>query len=967
MRRSLIEQWFPAATVGAESLRERGSTKAYPVVNVLHVWWARRPLIASRAAVVASILPAWPTAGTDGDLLADLEDEFPGGEEQYHAWFLGFLGIHGDPVVGRRRITAARETGERLEDGGYGYERAFTVSPSQADIERFQRLAQLRAPTDDPPSVLDPFSGGGSIPFEAARYGCATIANELNPVAAAILQGTIALPAQLGSGFASEIERWGGRWAEEVEQTLLPYFPRGDGEESIAAFIWAHTVPCPTTGRPTPLVPDFWLSRGAGRDVALRLEPDSSGGLWQEVVEGAAAREIGPRSTYGRGAATSIWTGDPFGGDYIREQAGKGLMGDMLLAVCVTRRGERGRSFRVPSIEDLAAVDAAREEVNRLLPRWEVDGIAPTEPIDSISNYDRGHRMYGINRWVDFFSSRQLLSIVTSAQVLDSVVAEATGELGEERAKALRLYLAFALDKGIDYNSRQASWSATRTAVRNTFDKHNFAFKWAFAEFDGARALIPWVVKNAVTNQRKLYELVSQEASLLQPRRTASARVILGSATSIDLPDRSVDAVVTDPPYYDNVMYAECSDFFYVWLRRTLGQAWPELTARALSDKQNEAVANKALFKDLAGSDRRGAHGLKTASDLADEHYEHLLTQAFSEAHRILKDDGVLTVMFTHKRVDAWDTLGQSLLEAGFEISSSWPVHTESEHSLHQAKKNAASSTILLGCRKRVAAEPAYWEDIRGRVEAAVEDAAQRFSLEGIKGVDLTLATYGPALSVLSSNWPVFTGSVDSEGAPIVLRPDIALDLARERVSHLKKRELLGGRDVEFDRATDWWLLAWNDFQAAQFPAGEALKLCMAMDLDLDDVARAHKLVKAQSGDVTLLTPAQRRTAGALDPDAGTWPTLIDALHSFMLVYDEDGVGPATKWLDSTGLKDDSTFSALIVAAIHAVPRSRSGLDFVRPEARVLESIRASLYAEAIPAPVEAEIPVAQATLFDQD
>jgi hypothetical protein len=642
-------------------------------------------------------------------------------------------------------------------------------------------------------------------------------------------------------------------------------------------------------------------------------------------------------------------------------------MGKMMLAVSVTRPGTPGRQFRSPSPRDLAAVEAARVEVVRLMPHWEIADLVPTEPIDVVSNYDRGHRMYGICRWSDFFTDRQLLSLVTALEELDRTVTEAARELTSDETRALRLYLAFAFDKAVDYNSRQVGWDSTRMKLAHTFTKHNFSFQWSFAEFDAASALIPWVVENAVANQRKLFDLVATEATLLSAERRVSARVMLGSATDLDIPSGSVDVVVTDPPYYDNVMYGECSDFFYVWLKRSLDGPWAELTRNRLSDKQAEAVANRALFRDVAArGSRRGAGG-KSAAELADEHYEELLTQAFREAHRVLKDDGVLTVMFTHKRVDAWDTLGQAILESGFSISSSWPVHTESEHSLHQAKKNSASSTILLGCRKRTSNEPAYWVDIRAEVERTAEDAAKRFSAEGIKGVDLTLATYGPALSVLSRNWPVYTGNLTADGEREKLRPDAALDLARRRVALLKKRELLGGRDVEFDRATDWWLLAWNDFQASQFPAGEALKLCIAMDIDLEDVAKNYKLIKAAIGDVTLLTPAQRRTAKALDPDADRWLTLVDALHALMLVYDEEGLASSRSWLAKTGKEDDERFDALVEAAVHAIPRTRDkDGEFTRPEARVLESLRSTLF-DWIEPPVEAVQTEALTFAFDDE
>lgn len=964
--RPLIEQWFPAATVGAESLRDASAAKK-PPNSRLHVWWARRPLSGSRAAVVASLLPAWPE---DDEVAADaeaaaarkaLEAEFPGGEIEYRAWFVRAMGILGDPVLGKKRIVAAKETGERLDDGGYGYKRAFTVTPDADTVERIRRLAALRADVGTAPVVLDPFAGGGSIPFEAARFGCATVANELNPVATAILHATVALPAGLGPAFAPVIKRWGTEWAERVEERLTPYFPKGADDVSIAAYIWAHTVPCPSTGRPTPLAPDFWLARGkAGRDVAVCLEADvATGAVSREIVEGAGAAPWGNGGTYKQGAATSIWSGEPFGGEHIRAMATTGQMGEMLLAVSVTRPGRKGRQFRAPSDADLAAVEAAADEARRCLPGWEIGGVVPTEAIDSVSNYDRGHRMYGIQRWSQFFTPRQLLAHATAADELRRLVQEARSELGEQQAKGLALYLALACDKALDYSSRQSSWDATRLKVRNTFDKHNFAFKWSFAEFDGASAIIPWAVAQVSDAYQGIATLAQRPRTMLDAGETVPVTIHLGSAASLPLPDRSVDAVVTDPPYYDNVMYAECSDYFYVWLKRSLRDTWPELCTLVLSDKEGEAVANPSLFDQVATRVGRGKKATgKSAVDLADEHYEALLTRSFAEAHRVLKDDGVMTVMFTHKRVDAWDTLGQALLEAGFSINSSWPVHTESEHSLHQAKKNAASSTILLTCRKRGASDPAYWADIRGEVAATARSAAAELSADGLVGIDLTLATFGPVLSVLSRSWPVYSGELDGEGRPQVLRPDVALDLARTEVAALKKRGLLGGREVAFDRVTDWWLLAWSDFAAAEFPAGEALKLSIATHLDLDDLARAHRVIKASAGTVTLLSPAQRRTAGGLDAAATTWPTLLDALHALMLTYDEDGLPAAQAWLARTAKADDARFADLVHAALNAVPRVRDKGELVRPEARTLEGLRATLF-DHLPAPPDPAVATA--------
>jgi hypothetical protein len=218
-------------------------------------------------------------------------------------------------------------------------------------------------------------------------------------------------------------------------------------------------------------------------------------------------------------------------------------------------------------------------------------------------------------------------------------------------------------------------------------------------------------------------------------------------------------------------------------------------------------------------------------------------------------------------------------------------------------------------------------------------------------------------LSVLSRNWPVLSGELDADGSPQLLRPDVALDLAREEVARLKKRGLLGGREVAFDRVTDWWLLAWSDFAAAEFPSGEALKLSIATHLDLDDLAKVHKVIKTTSGTVTLLSPAQRRTAGGLDPAAATWPTMLDALHALMLTYDDDGLAGARAWLARTAKADDAHFSDLVEAALHAIPRVKDKGELVRPEARTLEGLRATLF-DHLPAPPDPGVAPTALRLF---
>lgn len=977
---SLIDQWFPAQMIGAESLRERGSATALPPVNVVHVWWARRPLSASRAAVLGSLLPAWPTkveAEVDEEarrVLDGLLAEFTS-EDVYHQWFLQVVGIPPgkDPVRARAEIAAAVAAGVRTKGNAYGYERAFTRAPQVDEIALLRRLNALRTGAKESRAAvtLDLFAGGGSIPFESMRLGCDAVANELNPVASAILQGTLGVVHDFGPDLADDVQAWGVRWASAVEARLSQFFPT-DAKQPAQSYIWAIAVPCPATGRPTPLAPNLWLARTDTIDshVAVRLDVDREAGkIIASVVEGNMASHYGDRATYKGGVGESVWARDTtFSSEYIKQQARDGNSSYILLAVCYQDATVKGRRFRAPSEADLTAVAAAEKELAVLRPQWEVDGLIPDEFIQEGQKTGELVRM-GIAQWCDAFMPRQLLANMVLLEELIRLQPVMRRDLGDDRGRAVALLLAFALDRAMDYNSKQCNWDASRVKIRNSFDRHDFGFSWTCAEFEAARLLIPWVSNKAASIHRQLGKNVHGEQASLAGDENALGRprVLRGSATEVDLPDGSVDAVITDPPYYDNVMYAELSDFFYVWLKRSLRDVWPQFCDLEITDKQSEAVANPSLFKDIATHSGRGkrAVGTSTAAELANAHYEDLLTKSFREAHRVLHEHGVLNVMFTHKRVDAWDTLGSSLLNAGFSITSSWPVATEPEKSLHQAKKNSAQSTILLNCHKRESSTPAYWADIRNDVSKAAADAVARFGGHGLKGVDLTLATYGPVLGVLSRNWPVFTGELDEAGHPEVLRPDVALDLAREKVAVLKKRGLLGGRDVEFDRLTDWWLLAWSDFQAAEFPAPEALKLSLATHVDLDTVSKGHKLIKAVAGKVTLLTPAQRRTAKGLDVDATTYVSLIDALHALMLVYEEDGVRAAQKWIDKHSLGDDTRFKDLVGAAICAVPRRRQNGVFVRPEARALDSLRTSFFEDvALPPEPTAALDPSAATLF---
>jgi len=943
----LIEKWLPIAEVGVESMRERAASSALPPLYFLHVWWARRPLIASRAAILASVLPQWSE-----DWPVELLKRFPN-EKMYHEWFKFLLGIRGDPVKGYKLLQWARREGKKIPNP-YQAGRAFQINPIDEDLEIMQELIQFTWGKNQI-SMLDPFAGGGSIPFEALRYGFNTYANDLNPVAATILKATLDFPARFGPDLAEDIRKWGERWYELVKPKLEPYFTPLPAHAEGAAYLWARTIQW--NGRTVPLSPNWWLEKGA-KPAAVRViaDPNSSEPRFEILTVKQIGKYDPDLGTISRGEARCPWTGETIDGDYIKAEAQAGRMGQVLYAVATKVSG--GFEFRAPTNEDVEAVKRAEQALAEKKPEWLAKNLIPSEAFPE--GNDNRPIMYGMPFWVDFYSPRQLVSIGTMSETLKNLIVEDENEL---KKQAIVTYLGFALDKVSVYNCRTSRWHSSRTVMAPQFERHDFSFKWSHGEFDAAQNLLPWAIDQISDAYQGISNLVFSERRLFTEINTKSKvnlSIICGSASDQNtIKDNSIENITLDPPYYDNVQYSELSDFFYVWLKRSVGDLFPEFFTDELTNKDDEAVANPARFSSMG----------KKKKELAERDYQNKMTAAFREMYRVLHPDGVLTVMFTHKKVEAWDTLAMALIEAGFSIKASWPVHTESEHSLHQAKKNAAASTIMLVCRKREAttSEQVWWEDLQSEVRRIAREKANEYVDLGITGADLYISTFGPTLSVISQNWPVLTSDVDPKtGQPKVLRPEVALDLAREEVVRLRKQGLLAGREVQFDTVTDWYLIAWDAYAAEQFPFDEANKLAIALGIDLSrELMQSKRLAVKKSQYIILQTPQQRRRRGMVDDDLTTFTHWIDAAHTAMMVYAEDGAGACDVFLQKSGLKHDTTFKALLQSMINAIPRNRIKGKFVRPEAEILENMRLAFYAEDLTVPVEEEPLVPQETQLE--
>ena len=905
---------------------------ALPPTYYLHVWWARRPLVASRAAILASLLPA------DAN-----QDRF-----KY------VLGIHGDPVASKRRIEKATREGVRLGADAYGYPRAFSYLPEKDDRQWISQ--QLTTLGLENATVLDPTAGGGSIPFESARLGLATFGNDLNPVAALIERATIEWPLKYGASLRTEILRLGGRLVKTVRQRLAFAFPSEPSPDSRPdAYLWARTIRCPHCEGVVPLSPN-WRLAPDGTGVRLLPQLGTGPGDVARCVRFGIVRTVREHSagTVAGGDATCPFEdcGRLIDGDHVKSEAKAGRMGQQLFTVVYKRKvvvltktgkpkekWERG--YRPPeSSDDVSQRIAAA--LDEKIPEWETHDIIPTETVPAGNKTTEPIR-YGMTRWSDMFGPRQLLCHGTATEVYREMLAEEQGGANwTELTAAAFACLALSLDKMLNYNSRMSVWMSTREVVANTFNRHDFAFCWSHAEM---APLIEglgydWAVEQTAKSIFEIVGLLRPDARQQSTRQEgldfdgggkfvpSPVKLTCKSGDSLDhIADATVDCVVMDPPYYDNVMYAELSDFFYVWLKRTAGYVLPELFRRQLTDKENEAVANPAKFMDQDG-----------AKVLAGRDYQQRMAAIFAEMRRVLKTEGIMTLMFTHKATGAWDALTKGLMEAGFMITASWPINTEAESSLHIKDKSAANSTIFLVCRPRqeTGTEVRYWEDVEPTVRQAVRARITDFQKGGIRGVDLYLSCFGPALEEFSKHWPLKRGTprqdveqvrrrrrqavlFEEAYDPYAVSPEDALEVARREVKEWRLRQLAHvQRNVELDNLTSWFVLAWDAFQAPVFPFDEANRLAKVCGVDLDrDVI--GKVAEKKGADLVLWDSVTRAAKGSLGLPDGR-DSMMDALHHLARSVRSASLESANELLAKHHLASEPTFLLALEAVLEVLP-----------------------------------------------
>ena len=720
----LAEVDFPIAEVSRHAVREKSIRHGHP--STLHLWWARRPLASSRAVLLALLLPD------------PCDSRCPEGFKGAARRILPTVGCgRGDDDLDIRRGLLKFIADFANWDN----------SKNQTWLDAGRALVKA-AHDEEPPFVVDPFAGGGSIPLEALRLGCEAFASDLNPVACLILKVMLEDIPRHGPKLADELREAGANIRRRAARELASLYPvDADGAIPIA-YLWARTVRCeaPGCGAEIPLLRSFWLCKKTKRKRALRHSVERMDGappqVAFEVFEPKADSEVRSGSVT-RAKATCVCCGAVLPPDRVRSQLaaerggadvkfdgdGYRVGGARMTAVVTLRPDVKGRHYRLPTDVDYAAVREAQSRVAGILEEWERGGKQglcpiPDEPTPAGGGTGAGRafsvQRYGMFQWGDLFTARQKVALV-------KLVGLALRQAQQNESEAL----AIVINRCANQLSHLSRWNVPGEKVEGTFARQALPVVWDYAEvnpfgsatgsYDGA---LDWVT-------RVIQSSPEGRAGQIQP----------ADASDHPLPDDSVNVWFTDPPYYDAVPYADLSDFFLVWLKRSLpGQPLlrdPFDASNRLTPKEREAVQDETKSVNGRPKDRSW--------------FEETMAAAFAEGRRILTDDGVGSVVFAHKTTEGWEALLSGMTRGGWTITGSWPIATEMGSRLRARDSAALATSIHLICRPRPSDAPiGEWANVLRELPLRVADWMERLQDEGVRGADLVFACIGPALEVFS-------------------------------------------------------------------------------------------------------------------------------------------------------------------------------------------------------------------------
>ncbi len=1060
--RRLIEVAFPLKQASLDSVHEKNVRHGH--ISTLHIWPARRPLAACRAALIATLLPDPGTPETRRELCERI-----GGKVIKQIEKKKGPGAKGEEKVVEKTVGGILHWGRETEN--------------KADVEFFRQEIR-KAFGGRAPRVLDPFAGGGAIPLEAMRLGCEVTAIDINPVAWFILKCTLEYPQKLAGqkrplpdfvrtdpgfmesffkaqGFkgatlrsqlrkmgldegrqrrsrqdslldaqtgkeidltieehtleadlAWHVRAWGWWVLREARRELARYYPTyadfqplkdvddwhkrhpdrvrsttlvplsDDGTADVGplnaeftaeyladgrnprwvakptvAYLWARTVKCKNCRVTIPLLKTCWLAKKEGKRVLLRLEPntDKSGVVFAiesgvPVAGGNNAqrrendRQLG-QGTMSRAGAWCPCCGKPgtvaMESEDIRAEASAGRMGAAMTAVVID--GPEGKEYRLPIDSEVERGTVSEDELRSAFA--DVPFGIPDEPVPEGGSRQGGGspftvHLYGMKSWRRLFTTRQLLGMVDLLKATRRV-----GDGGHPAGfvEAVRCYLAVALDRLADYNSTLCTWDPNGEYLTHTFQRFALPIKSDFSEVNplsettGSYAGgLDWVGR---------YIQHACDAGSGRPAPLALSQSVLTVA------GEQVDLILTDPPYYDAIPYADLADFFYIWLRRSLHGLSPVFDAafvQELSPKWDHVANDGELTDDPS------RHGGNAA--VSKQVYEDGMTRAFTSAGACLAADGRLVIVFANKKPDAWETLVSALIRAGFVVDGSWPIQTEMGTRTRAQSSAALASSVWLVCRKRSpAARPGWGNIVLDELRRGIGKSLREFWDAGIRGPDFVWAATGPALEAYSKN-PVVKKANDagqtmsvSEFLRAVRRLVVEFvvgrvlgELTRTTAASTSEAQLEGVAGL--DDVTTYYLLHRHDFGMNDAPAGACILYALSCNLSESDLANrygpllrtggvvadedgepeegdadAEGAVNEGSGSTFKLRPwKQRRRAGfgATPSNGSSTVPIVDMVHHLMHLWVDGDVHKVNAYVDERGVRPSETFRHVLQALI---------------------------------------------------
>jgi len=835
-KKKLIETSLPLEAINFAAAREKKSIrKGLPLM--VHLYWARRPISVARAVLFAQLV----------DDPASRPEEFPTVDAQ----------------------DAERARLHRL------LERLIIWENSNDDALLAQARAEIRKSNDGKlPSVLDPFAGGGAIPLEAQRLGLEAHASDLNPVAVLINKALIEIPPTFAGrppvhpgaagtrnawgrseGLAEDVRAYGNWMRDQAERTIGHLYPKVTGpdgtQHTVIAWIWARTVNSPNPANPieVPLVRSWWLNKKKGSEAWIEARVVGRK-IHYEVHNDANGPKGDDDGTikHGKGAR-SVADGTPFTYDYVREAGKRGELGAHLIAVVA--EGARGRLYLSPTAEQAAAAAVDR-------PDSSIDADVPTNPRWF------SPPAYGLTKFSDLFTNRQLVALTTLSDLVadarekvrdDALAAglpkgdrlENGGTGAEAYADAVATYLALAVSRETNASSSSCGWDSSLQKIRNVFSRQAIPMAWDYAE---ANVFSTWS-GGFITQIDGMADAIDR----LPAGRRSTARQADASTR-----DYSGAVISTDPPYYDNIGYSDLSDFFYVWLRRSLSTIHSKTVGTMLTPKFEELVANPYRHDGKAGAEKFFIEGFNSV---------------FARVREGADPNVPLTVYYAYKQQEAnaegtsstgWHTLLDGLIDSGWEITATWPMRTEMSGRLIGSNANALASSIVLACRPRPSDAPTTTRRaFVAALKAELPEALRTLMQGAIAPVDLAQAAIGPGISVFSR----YSRVREADGSDMSVKD--ALLLVNATLD-----EVIGEQESDFDPDTRFAVKWYRQYGWTQENSGIADQLARSSDTSIGALERGG-IFEAKGGKARLLSPTQLEDEWdvAVDERVSVWEATV--------------------------------------------------------------------------------------------